>query len=153
VKVYHRTLPLEDCDRRAFPEGRGGVASEELLVGVWVSTVRPEQRAAAGTEDPIVELDIPGSLFERYEWVDESKPFREALIPAAVLHRYGRRPWVEAVESAEEAEAPTEAPARRAGGRRRPRRADRSSSALRAAVAVSVVFAANRAWKRRPGRG
>jgi len=34
-------------------------------------------------------LEIPDDLFVEYEWVQEDKPYREALIPAAHLNLYG----------------------------------------------------------------
>jgi hypothetical protein len=71
MKVYHRT------------NGRGGEDADRTVVGVWVSTAPP-------LDSPTVELDIPDSLFERYEWGHSAGALREALIPAAVLERSSR---------------------------------------------------------------
>ncbi|MDX6534424.1 MAG: hypothetical protein QOF68_2168, partial [Gaiellales bacterium] len=82
----------------------------------------------------MVEFDIPDSLFDRYEWVGEDKSFREALIPAAVLDRYGRRPWVEPDDSVvfSEPRGDAESPV----GHRGPAR---SSSAAKAMLAASAL--------------
>lgn len=143
VKVYHRTLQSEEEPGRRG----GGVMTDEMLVGVWVSTAPPRSRAEHAGR--VVGFDVPDSLFERFEWVDDAKPFREALIPAPILHRYGRRAWVEP-DGAEQ--APGESPQRLAAGGKA-RRADRWRGALRAGVAVSAVLVAHRAWKRRPWAG
>jgi ubiquinone/menaquinone biosynthesis C-methylase UbiE len=34
----------------------------------------------------VLTLDIPVDVFERYEWIEEGKPYRESLIPATVLN-------------------------------------------------------------------
>jgi hypothetical protein len=38
--------------------------------------------------DVMLELDIPDQLFVEYEWVEEQKTYREALIPAAALNEH-----------------------------------------------------------------
>jgi hypothetical protein len=145
VKVYHRMLQLDERSRLGPGDGQGGVSTDELLVGVWVSTRRPEVRSGSHGAEGLVEFDIPDSLFERYEWTDEDKPFREALIPAAVLQRFGRRPWVEPDDSVVSAERRREAESR--GDRRGP---GRSSNAVKAVIGASAVVLLRRAWKRRP---
>lgn len=37
----------------------------------------------------LLALDVPDTLFEQYEWVEEEKPYRESAIPAESLNRYG----------------------------------------------------------------
>jgi hypothetical protein len=144
VKVYHRKVQLDERRPHGLAEGRGGgVMTDELLVGVWVSTRRPDVRSTPDAGG-VVEFDVPDSLFERYEWTGEDKPVREALIPAAVLQRYGSRPWVEPDDSVVHAE-PRGAP-ESPGNQRRPHR---SSNAVKAVVAASAVVLARRAWKRR----
>jgi hypothetical protein len=36
----------------------------------------------------VIELKIPDTLFEQYEWVNVGVAYREALIPASVLNAY-----------------------------------------------------------------
>ena len=144
MKVYHRMVQLDERRPHGLGEGRGvGVMTDELLVGVWVSTRRPDIRPATDAGG-VVEFDVPDSLFERYEWTEEDKPFREALIPAAVLHRYGSRPWVEPDDSVVYTE-PRGAPEPRSNQSR----PGGSSSAVKAVVAASALVLAHRAWKRR----
>jgi hypothetical protein len=38
--------------------------------------------------DAVLTFDVPIDLFERYEWIEEGKPYRESLIPAAVLNGF-----------------------------------------------------------------
>jgi hypothetical protein len=143
VKVYHRTVQLDERRPHGLAEGRGGgVMTDELLVGVWVSTRRPDIRSTPGAGG-VVEFDVPDSLFERYEWTGEGSPVREALIPAAVLQRYGSRPWVEPDDSVVYTE-PRGAPQPH-GNQPRP---GGSSKAVKAVVAASALVLARRAWKR-----
>jgi hypothetical protein len=37
----------------------------------------------------LLALDVPDTLFEQYEWIEEEKHFRESLIPAESLNQYG----------------------------------------------------------------
>jgi hypothetical protein len=39
--------------------------------------------------DALIGLDVPGKLFARYEWAQEGKRYREALIPASELNEHG----------------------------------------------------------------
>jgi hypothetical protein len=142
VKVYHRTLQLDERSHRGSGEGRGGVMTDELLVGVWVSTTPPGTRGA-DTAGEVVEFEIPDSLFERYEWVEEDRPFREALIPAPVLQRFGR-PWIEPDDV-----VAADRPSGGAASATEERDERRTSDALKAVLAVSAVFVLHRAWKRR----
>jgi hypothetical protein len=34
----------------------------------------------------VLELEIPDEVFAEHEWVEEDKPYREAMIPAAKLN-------------------------------------------------------------------
>jgi hypothetical protein len=34
-------------------------------------------------------IDIPESVIADYEWIEAGKPYREFLIPADVVNRYG----------------------------------------------------------------
>jgi hypothetical protein len=38
---------------------------------------------------PLLELEIPADLLERYEWVDHDVRYHEWLIPAALANQYG----------------------------------------------------------------
>jgi hypothetical protein len=37
----------------------------------------------------LLALDVPGPLFEAYEWIEDGKHFRESLIPAEELNQFG----------------------------------------------------------------
>jgi len=53
--------------------------------GVWVSDCPLDVNEGA-EGDVVLTLNVPIDVFERYEWIEEGKPYREALIPAAVLN-------------------------------------------------------------------
>jgi hypothetical protein len=40
--------------------------------------------------DTILTLDVPDALFEECEWVEDGKPYREALIPADEINARAR---------------------------------------------------------------
>ena len=37
----------------------------------------------------VLTVDIPEERITRYEWIEEGKPYREFLAPAAVVNRFG----------------------------------------------------------------
>ena len=53
--------------------------------GVWVSD-RPLDCNEGADGGGLLTLTVPVDVFEQYEWIEEGKPYREALIPAAVLN-------------------------------------------------------------------
>ena len=52
---------------------------------------------AASDGDTLLSIDIPDNVIADYEWIEEEKPYREFLIPAEIVNRYGP-PKVEDVE-------------------------------------------------------
>jgi hypothetical protein len=69
-----------------------------LYRGVWVSD-EPLDINEGAQGDVLLSLDVPESLFAEYEWVEDAKAYREALVPADVLNASGR-PTVVDVEGA-----------------------------------------------------
>jgi hypothetical protein len=49
---------------------------------------RPLDENEGADGDVVLELDVPEPLFIEYEWVEEGKTYREALIPAERLNAY-----------------------------------------------------------------
>jgi hypothetical protein len=87
MRVYHRTPAAHQILADGFRDTEGSYLTDRLWKGVWISD-RPLDEGAAGGD--VLTLDIPDDVFREYEWVEEGKPNREALIPAHLLNRYGR---------------------------------------------------------------
>ncbi|MDA1129442.1 MAG: hypothetical protein O2913_12195 [Chloroflexi bacterium] len=98
IKVYHRTSAASAILAHGFRDGEGTYFTDKVWRGVWLSDVPLDiNEGAAG--DTVLVLDIPARVFRRYEWVEESKPYKESLVPAAILNRYGsprvrRKDWL-----------------------------------------------------------
>ncbi len=83
--VYHRTDHADAIERDGFRDGEGRYMTTNVYQGVWVAAPWPlDENEGAGT-GTVLELDIPERLFTKYEWVEQGKTYREALIPAAEL--------------------------------------------------------------------
>jgi hypothetical protein len=150
VKVYHRSSSTDEAASSPPTDAPEGVIAEGSVVGVWVSTARPARHDGAPRE--IVELDIPDSLFERYEWARGDRRSRAALIPAPVLSRYGGRSVAPEKTIAPEEPATAEISARAEAPDEPspPRRRRRSALAVAvAAVAAAVLIAALLTRRRR----
>ena len=55
--------------------------------GVWVSD-RPLDECEGANGDALLRISVPNDAidFDLYEWVEDGKPYREWLIPAAILN-------------------------------------------------------------------
>jgi hypothetical protein len=83
--VYHRTQQATAIMREGFRDAEDPFGTAEIFAGVWVSAEPlDENEGAAG--NALIQLEIPEALFVRYEWVEEGKTYREALIPASDLN-------------------------------------------------------------------
>jgi hypothetical protein len=89
VKVYHRTPHGADILHGGFRDATGSYMTDREWTGVWVSDVPLDIREGAKGDD-LVEVDLPEEVFAEYEWVEEGRFYREALIPAEVLNRFPR---------------------------------------------------------------
>src|SRR5438093_4209336 len=91
MRVYHRTRgeSVRQILADGFRDGEGSYMTEQTWRGVWVSD-RPLDINEGAAGDYLLVLKIPDHVFCEYEWVEEGKPYREALIPADVLNRYGK---------------------------------------------------------------
>jgi hypothetical protein len=52
--------------------------------------------------DVVLMLNVPVDIFERYEWIEQGKPYRESLIPAAILNALGMPRIVSVDESSDD---------------------------------------------------
>src|SRR5690242_21211561 len=94
VHAHHRTsaASAEAILRGGFKDAEGTWGTTEPRAGVWVTTERPWDVGITGLPpgvDPtLLVVEIPAGLFDQYEWLEEGKPYREALVPAELLNGY-----------------------------------------------------------------
>ena len=50
---------------------------------------RPLDNSEGASGDTLLQIEIAEEILAPYEWVKEGKPYREWLVPAAVLNRDG----------------------------------------------------------------
>jgi hypothetical protein len=87
MKAYHRTYYYEEILREGFLDATGTYLTmpPEEFTGVWISD-RPLDISEGADGDVFLVLDIPEEIFAKYEWVEDEKPYREALVPAEILN-------------------------------------------------------------------
>lgn len=90
MRVFHRTThnAAESIIREGFSDSEDTYMTQHLYRGVWVSD-QPLDANEGAFGDTVLAIDIPDALFAEYEWIEEHKGYREALIPAEELNRYG----------------------------------------------------------------
>jgi hypothetical protein len=89
MKLYHQTTAAvaRAILRNGFIDGTGHYLSDDLHSGVWLSdTPLDLSEGASGDTLPEVELAITDHELAQYEWIEEGKPYREWLIPAAAIN-------------------------------------------------------------------
>lgn len=91
VKVYHRTRHADAIMADGFQDATGTYLTTSRHTGVWVSADGPLDENEGAHGEGIIEADVSADVFEEYEWVEDGKPYREALIPAAILNQHPRR--------------------------------------------------------------
>jgi len=89
MRLFHKTYAATEILRNGFRDGQGSYMTDSILTGVWLSAVPLDlNEGAAG--DAVLEVQPPDALALECEVVEEGKPYREFLIPAALLNRHGR---------------------------------------------------------------
>jgi hypothetical protein len=102
--LYHRTDPqaAENILQQGFRDGTGRFMTASTHSGVWLSKARPDENEGA-FGDILLEVttDMTESELAQYEWTEESKGFREFLIPAVEINSRmkiriveNRREWI-----------------------------------------------------------
>ena len=89
MRFFHitSTANAEAILKEGFRDGPGHYLTDQEWTGVWVST-EPFDAYDADAKT-LVTIEIPEDVISEFEWVEEGKPIREWLIPAALLNRYG----------------------------------------------------------------
>jgi hypothetical protein len=89
--LYHRTYQERAAAilRDGFHDSTGRYLTDEDHTGVWFSD-RPD--CGMPTGDVLLEIfmSLPEAELAGYEWIEEGKGYREWLIPATVVNKYGK---------------------------------------------------------------
>ena len=85
MKVYHRTFYSAAILREGFRDSTDTYMTTREHTGVWVSDCPLDENEGADG-DVLLTLSVPIDVFAQYEWLEEGKPYRESLIPAAILN-------------------------------------------------------------------
>lgn len=94
ITLYHVTSRrnARSILRRGFKNRKGHFLTERVHRGVWLSD-RPLLDCNEGISDGSVVLQVTlkvrrGEL-ANYEWIEQGKPYREWLLPAAMIRARG----------------------------------------------------------------
>jgi hypothetical protein len=92
MRLYHTTtIPSgEAILADGFRDAVGHYLTANLYTGVWLCDRPLTQADGMWAEDDlsVLTLEIPEEVVEPFEWVEEGKPYREFLVPAATVNRY-----------------------------------------------------------------
>ena len=89
MKVFHTT---DDAAKAILSEGfRDGSGTYMTAIrhsGVWIAD-QPLDENEGAKGNQVLWLEIPEKLIAPYEWIEEGKHYREFLVPAKLLNRFG----------------------------------------------------------------
>jgi hypothetical protein len=87
MNLYHRTFAAAAIIRDGF---RDGEAPSGVRRGVWVSDEALDEQEGALGNVALVISGVPEAAVANFEWChpDQSRSFREFLVPAGVLNRF-----------------------------------------------------------------
>jgi hypothetical protein len=98
MRLYHPTLHSADILRDGFGESSGAYLTETDHSGVWLYDRPVAIQMGGGDEAVLLEIDIPESLVAPFEW-GSGLPYRQFLMPAALINLHGRPRVVEDADS------------------------------------------------------
>ena len=88
MKLYHKTFAADSILAHGFMDSEGRYMTDTVYRGVWLSD-RPLDDNEGADGDTLLSLEIPDEIVEKYEWIEDGKPYREFLVPAETVNRYG----------------------------------------------------------------
>lgn len=88
MKLFHRTPFAESILKNGFRDGEGTYMTGVMHCGVWLSD-RPLDFGQGAKGEDLFLLDIPEDEMSPFEWIEDGKPYREFLVPAEIVNRYG----------------------------------------------------------------
>jgi hypothetical protein len=90
-RFYHRTSRKAAeaiLNEGGFRDREGTYLTGRAWQGVWLSNV-PLDANDGAEGDVLLEVRIAARLVRPYEWVERGKPYREFLVPAALVNAQG----------------------------------------------------------------
>ena len=91
LTLYHCTT--EAAARQilvmGFSDQTGRYLTDREWSGVWLSD-RPLHNTEGASGDTVLQIEVAEEAVAPFEWVKEDMPFREWLVPAAVLNKAGQ---------------------------------------------------------------
>lgn len=101
MKLFHRTHSAVAILKEGFRDTAGTYGTGQVFQGVWLSNIPLDiNQGAAG--DTLLVINIPEEVVAEHEWIEEGKPYREFLVPAEIVNRYGPPRIVSQEEELEE---------------------------------------------------
>jgi hypothetical protein len=91
VRFFHRTVAAEAILADGFQDATYRYMTDREWTGVWLSDLPLDDNDGAHG-DVLLALDLPAEVaatLSDYEWVEDGKPYREWLVPAAILNEFG----------------------------------------------------------------
>jgi hypothetical protein len=107
---YHRTnaVGAREIIDSGFSNASGYFLNNRIWTGVWLSSIPVDgELDADGDSLLMVKLDIDERELSRWEWVAEGRPYREWLVPAAIINRCAAVEMVDQVEMAHQFDVST----------------------------------------------
>src|SRR5262245_45115383 len=91
LTLYHCTTEAaaRQILRSGFRDHTARYLTEREWTGVWVSD-RPLDNSEGASGEALLQVEVEGPLIAAYGWAAEGKPYREWLVPAAVLNKAGQ---------------------------------------------------------------
>jgi hypothetical protein len=90
LTLFHRTT--QDAAMKILRDGfrntTGRYLTDREWSGVWVSD-RPLDNSEGASGEALLQIDIAEDRLAAFEWIEEGKPYREWLVPAAALNDAG----------------------------------------------------------------
>jgi hypothetical protein len=92
--LFHRTTEEAAASilRNGFKDATGRYGTTQDWTGVWVSNI-PLRAGLGGAEGNAflrIALRAHAAKLSEFEWVEKGKGYREWLIPAVLLNKYGK---------------------------------------------------------------
>jgi hypothetical protein len=109
TRYFHRTTADRALQifKEGFCDGEGSYGTSNVYRGVWLSNVPLDVNEGAEGE-VVLTVRLRSDLVSDWEWVEESKGYREFLVPAALINEKHQGLRVVAVDLAGEYYFPSE---------------------------------------------
>jgi hypothetical protein len=88
MRLYHRTYAAETIIRDGFRDCKSDYLAFDAKPGVWVVDRPLDERDGALGNVVLVISGVPESAIAAFEWRRSRQPFRQFVVPAALLNRF-----------------------------------------------------------------